>query len=461
MSEEQFNPDKLRNRLATPLPETIADELAQKEKGIPRLYKDVLKVTVELEKMKKDSERIIDTKDSRGVLLDQNIIANVRSRKTQLIDDINQKLIKTREAVVKFFLPPFNLAKDTSDFVIANKSPEPEPEQDDSSARFMVVEHQDLTAADFVRWEEVLDRADYLLNKFNLFKRELKRSLAGGECKVTVDRAMPPYDKEAIAYSNELMFAYHLGDSETITWDLVEVLKTNQKYFRDMGLDAWAEDIATFDPEDLTDQQLEIMRREISMGALPIIMPSENVQRATTLEDIKDKLKPIYILDGVEQVVNESHAFAMNLSDFINHATGLSSENIPDRPYMAMMSAGQKPAPSTINRRNTSSAALIEINTERAQDGQTIASPTNLFEYLALTAVSTRTQRDSGSSTVTPIDSRSATLLIGSSLADQEKISSIEFDPNRAGLLFGVTDPSDLGTNCGFRITVRVVPEGN
>jgi len=174
---------------------------------------------------------------------------------------------------------------------------------------------------------------------------------------------------------------------ETIDYELnfEELAEMNAAVYEDRGLDLWANEVkkAKENLGKMSLEKLEIIKREIKEGAIPIIMPGKRIQLATTLEQIK-MLRPKFKKLNEEEMAAESYLEWEHFKQLINTRNELLVSDIPDKPYILLTKPTQQ---SEIRNKMVEQqiAAIEALNENRTEESKIYAM--NPHEYAATQTV--------------------------------------------------------------------------
>ncbi|MBU1132512.1 hypothetical protein KKC32_04705, partial [Patescibacteria group bacterium] len=175
---------------------------------------------------------------------------------------------------------------------------------------------------------------------------------------------------------------------ETIDYELnfEELADMNAEVYETRGLHKWAEEVKKAKEKlgKMSLEKLEIVKREIKEGAIPIIMPGKRVMLETTLTQIK-KLTPKYKERGLDITeASESSLEWVYLKELIESRNQVLVSDIPDEPYILLT----KPTPKSELRDKSvkeQKIAIMELNKNRTEENKIYAM--NLYEYAAVQAI--------------------------------------------------------------------------
>ncbi|MBU1131761.1 hypothetical protein KKC32_00705, partial [Patescibacteria group bacterium] len=172
---------------------------------------------------------------------------------------------------------------------------------------------------------------------------------------------------------------------ETIDYELdfEELADMNVAVYENRGLHAWAEEVKKAKEKlgKMRLEKLEIIKREIKEGAIPIIMPGKRAMLETTLEQIKMLRPKFKSFNKEEELADGSSLVGEHLNQLINERNELLVSDIPEKPYILLTKPTQKSElrGETMNKQIE---AIVALNANRTEENKICAM--NPHEYAAV-----------------------------------------------------------------------------
>ena len=282
-----------------------------------------------------------------------------------------------------------------------------------------------------------------------------------------VPDAQNPY-REALLESGILDIEKNPLSAETkeMTWNLRDEVRKQQAIYRSMGLDAWADNIATIDFTHLTKEQRETIKQEIKDGAIPIIMPDRTTQlNNTSVDQFKKSFKPTYIEKGKEETANDAYLEWDHFIDLIDTKTVIPEPEpgkkceVPDQPYLSFIKPTQRPDEGTTGKTvDEQKKELIRMNIKRAEDGLEPVYVLTPHEYGALQTIFSRLLQENMPfvpTVLNPLDTETWTRFINLPISGGS-VPGADWSPGNRRLRFGWDGAGFPNANGGFRLAVRL-----
>lgn len=227
-------------------------------------------------------------------------------------------------------------------------------------------------------------------------------------------------------------------------------LEFSNQLYKEQDLPEWQHDI---DLESrikaLNPIKRALIERELSEGAIAILMPGRAVQEQTLAKAIR-QLKPLWIENGERKTVKASYQWNW-IEKLVQDKNEALFQGIPESPYILLTKPTQAPPQNTVLKSlGDQKKEFARMKQERPE-----LHVANVSGYIALQSWATRLQNREGVQDIQPLDRETFTRFIDLPISGDFVPCGI-FHSGYGRLRLDGSFAADPHSRCGFRLEVMV-----